>query len=402
GGAHLASCLLGVLCSLWLWGTVAQPGTPAPTGQSPGVPQLQFRLAGYPRKHNEGRIEVLYNGEWGTICDDDFTLANAHVLCRHLGFVAATGWTHSAKYGKGVGRIWLDNVNCGGSEKSISSCQSRGWGNSDCSHEEDAGVICKDERLPGFKDSNIIENHVEEVRLRPAVSHANRPLPVMEGIVEVRRRSGWAQICDENWDSRNSRVICGMLGFPAEKRVNRNFYKLLTQHQQLNYWLHSVDCRGHEAHLSLCSFEFYKGNTTGACQGGMPAVVSCIPGPLFVDPGPARCGTLAPPSQRVRLKGGARPSEGRVEVLKDGEWGTVCDDRWNLVTASVVCRELGFGSAKEALTGARMGQGERRQRPGGPGWPRLASGRAQLGLGFRAPLPPAAIPVASRQGGHLP
>lgn len=91
--------LLGVL---WLGGGSAQPTPPGPT-RSP-APQLKFRLAGYPRKHNEGRVEVFYNDEWGTICDDDFTLANAHVLCRHLGFVAATGWAHSAKYGKGVGK----------------------------------------------------------------------------------------------------------------------------------------------------------------------------------------------------------------------------------------------------------------------------------------------------------
>lgn len=48
-------------------------------------------------------------------------------------------------------------MSCGGHEKSIAECQSRGWGNSDCSHEEDAGVVCKDERIAGFTDSNLIE-----------------------------------------------------------------------------------------------------------------------------------------------------------------------------------------------------------------------------------------------------
>ncbi|KAL8206403.1 UNVERIFIED_CONTAM: Lysyl oxidase 3B [Gekko kuhli] len=399
--------LLGLFCGLCLWVSAAEPSPPTPTGPSREGPPLQFRLAGYPRKHNEGRIEVFYNQEWGTICDDDFTLANAHVLCRHLGFVAATGWTHSAKYGKGSGRIWLDNLSCSGSEKSVVDCRSRGWGNSDCSHEEDAGVICKDERIAGFVDSNVIEteqNQVEELRLRPVVSHAKRPLPVTEGIVEVRHKNSWAQICDENWSSQNSRVVCGMLGFPAEKKVNRNFYRrfkraakaaakgrrkagrgrrpvsrarpkhrrredfrgtkrLSAQRHALHYRLHSVSCLGSEVHLSLCSFEFYRSNaTTGACKGGMPAVVGCVPGPLFAAGSaqkkkPQRQQKQQPGQKRIRLKGGARLGEGRVEVLKNNEWGTVCDDRWNLMSASVVCRELGFGSAKEALTGARMGQG---------------------------------------------
>ncbi|XP_033920487.1 lysyl oxidase homolog 3 isoform X1 [Melopsittacus undulatus] len=366
-----------LVLSVWLWVSSASP-------THPPSPALRVRLAGYPRKHNEGRVELFYNDEWGTICDDDFTLANAHVLCRHLGFVAATGWAHSAKYGKGVGRIWLDNVNCAGGEKSIGDCKHRGWGNSDCSHEEDAGVICKDERIPGFKDSNVIEtepSHVEEVRLRAVGAGARRQLPVTEGIVEVRYKDGWAQICDEGWSSHNSRVVCGMLGFPAEKKVNKNFYKLasksqpkqkrredvgskkrlLAERQQLRYRLHSVSCAGTEGHLSMCAFQFYRGNVSAACSGGSAAVVSCVPGPLFATGSAHKKKQRQQRQQqgqpRIRLKGGAKVGEGRVEVLKGSEWGTICDDRWNLLSASVVCRELGFGSAKEALTGARMGQG---------------------------------------------
>ncbi|NXK42818.1 LOX3B oxidase, partial [Piprites chloris] len=340
---------------------------------------LKFRLAGYPRKHNEGRVEVFYNDEWGTICDDDFTLGNAHVLCRHLGFVAATGWAHSAKYGKGVGRIWLDNVNCAGGEKSIRDCKHRGWGNSDCSHEEDAGVICKDERIPGFKDYNVIEVRKLMARVGSTTVPTEHP--------------GWVPRC---WCSGHSPSWCriprwqeGGTGFPscAPRRCPWGPRvmgypgvagdtstatglagcdsgllppcRLFTERQQLNYHLHSVSCTGTEVHLSMCTFEFYRGNASAACGAGMPAVVSCLPGPIFAA-GNAHRKKQRQQQQgqpRIRLKGGARVGEGRVEVLKSSEWGTICDDRWNLLSASVVCRELGFGSAKEALTGARMGQG---------------------------------------------
>ncbi|XP_008277166.1 lysyl oxidase homolog 3B isoform X1 [Stegastes partitus] len=336
------------------------PSPPPSTSPQPQTERLKVRLAGYPRKHNEGRIELFYKGEWGTICDDDFSIANAHVLCRQMGFVSATGWTHSAKYGKGQGKIWLDNVMCGGGEKSIELCKSRGWGNSDCTHDEDAGVVCKDERIPGFVDSNVIdaqvdENKIEEVRLRPVVAMAKKKMPITEGVVEVKFKDGWAQICDIGWTIKNTRVVCGMLGFPHERKVNKNFYKLYLERQKNYFHVHSVACLGTEVHLAACPLEFSKPNATSACSGGMPAVVSCMPGPLFMQNSGLKKKLKI--SSNVRLKGGARVGEGRVEVLKDNEWGTVCDDRWNLLSASVVCRELGFGSAKEALTGGRLGQG---------------------------------------------
>lgn len=94
--------LLCLLCSS-CWGS---PSPSTGLEKRPGSEGLRFRLAGFPRKPYEGRVEIQRAGEWGTICDDDFTLQAAHVLCRELGFTEATGWTHSAKYGPGTGEPW--------------------------------------------------------------------------------------------------------------------------------------------------------------------------------------------------------------------------------------------------------------------------------------------------------
>lgn len=113
-------------------GTEGPPGRPGPKGNS----EVKVRLNPGP---NRGRVEVKYNGLWGTVCDDEFGLPDGKVICKMLGFSDVTTTYNSPP---GSGRIWLDDLACTGQESDIFDCRNPGIGINNCQHSEDAGVQC--------------------------------------------------------------------------------------------------------------------------------------------------------------------------------------------------------------------------------------------------------------------
>ena len=90
----------------------------------------------------EGRVEIFYNGEWGTVCEHNWDLRDAIVVCRQLGYATAVRKSISAEFGEGTGMIWRDNTHCSGTESQLSECNANSWGNHNCYHRQDAGVVC--------------------------------------------------------------------------------------------------------------------------------------------------------------------------------------------------------------------------------------------------------------------
>ncbi|KAK3520148.1 hypothetical protein QTP70_016255 [Hemibagrus guttatus] len=258
-----------------------------------------------------GRVELLYDGQWGTVCDDFWDLNDAEVVCREIGCGKAVTSHQNAHFGQGSDPILLDNVQCSGSESSITQCSHSGFGSHNCNHGEEAGVTCLVIRLIGGTDS-------------------------CSGRVEVLHDGQWGTVCDDDWDLKDAEVVCRQHGCG----------KAVTAHQNAHFgqgsgpiFLNDVQCSGSESSITQCS---HSGFGSHDCNHGEEAGVTC--------------------SGILRLINGADSCSGRVGILYDGQWGTVCDDDWDLNDAEVMCRQLGCGKAVTAHQNAHFGQGS------GPIW----------------------------------
>ena len=367
----------------------------------------------------EGRVEVYNNGQWGTVCDDHFGDTDATVACRQLGHHSGTA--HGlAHFGQGSGPIWMDNVACTGSESRLIDCP-YSTNTSLCGHYEDAGVTCTANGAPSFTTSaaqSVPENTT--VVVTPAASDPNGD-PVtftITGGADQARFSlttggrlifvsapDYESPADADGDNVYEVTVQASDGLggtsslalrvtvtdvpndtPPPPNSAPSFTTTAAQ---------SV-AEDTTAVVTLAASDADNDPVTFTITGGSDsarfsltgASLAFVTAPDYESPADAnednvyevtvqasdeRGGTASlalrvtvtdvtePSTGSLRLVGGSSALEGRVEVYNSGQWGTVCDDRWDDTDATVACKQLGYDSGT-AHGLAHFGQGS------GPIW----------------------------------
>ncbi|XP_014808604.1 PREDICTED: LOW QUALITY PROTEIN: scavenger receptor cysteine-rich domain-containing group B protein [Calidris pugnax] len=446
-------------------------GRTGTTSEPPLVPFPEIRLANGPSRC-QGRVEILYNGSWGTVCDDDWDIVDANVVCRQLGCGHAITLPAAMTFGQGSGPIFLDNVDCKGWEAALSECWSHGWGIHNCYHYEDVAVICNElspTQASEGPTSRTLTSSVQDGESDGSIRLVSGT-DTCQGRVEIFYRGNWGTVCDDDWGLSDASVVCKQVGCGQALDYKSNaYFGYGTGHILLD----NVNCDGSEPFLAACyslgwgihncghhedagvictgldrstitsfttsvALDYEETLTATAtavtdgrdqpslatevvttalltieqetgCGAALAATVLSSfgygSGPILLDNvgcggGEARladcfhlgwgqhnCGhhedagvicrgadddgdhfeeattttttsaPIRPKDGSLRLVNGSHRCEGRVEMFYLSQWGTVCDDAWDLRDAKVVCRQLGCGHAVAAWGEAHYGQG---------------------------------------------
>ncbi|XP_029312162.1 neurotrypsin-like [Cottoperca gobio] len=264
-----------------------------------------------------GRVEVYLNGQWGAVCDSHWSDRDASVICRQLGLGDIGAALQHSQFGSGSGLFHYERLGCRGDENTLSKCRSRTFVTGDCSHGNEAAVMCAPPEGSG-----------PPLRLVGGEED-------FEGRVEVYHSGRWGSVCDDQWDDRDAEVVCRQMGFGG---VAKAWSWAHFGQGSGPILLDAVKCTGNEIFLDQCPHGDWEQHN---CDHMEDAGVSCSP---YTD-------------GVVRLVGGDSPWEGRVEVFHNGDWGTVCDDHWAQQHAEVVCRQLGYRGHAEVVSDGTFGEG---------------------------------------------
>ncbi|XP_067833437.1 deleted in malignant brain tumors 1 protein-like isoform X2 [Heptranchias perlo] len=267
--------------------------------------QLEVRLVNGERPCS-GRVEIYYNRGWGTVCDDDWDLFDAEVVCAQLHCGFAESAPGKAQFGKGNSSIWLDSVQCNGSESNLWQCESKALGLHNCNHQEDASVVCSDRPL---KPILSLETESSIFLKGDTVRMTCRALSLYAGSTFYLTKVGEV--------------------YPIASRTAPEGTYSIT------FTIKDADVSKDGDYT--CHYQTGKSGRL-ANSTSSDSVYANVRDEIA-----------------MRLLNGTDSCSGRVKVYFNNTWGAVCDDDWDMLDATVVCRQLGCGPAESDRGNAHFG-----------------------------------------------
>ncbi|XP_012493256.1 PREDICTED: antigen WC1.1-like [Propithecus coquereli] len=304
----------------------------------------------------EGQVEMNISGDWRPLCASHWSMANANVVCRQLGCGVAISTPKGAYFVEGGDGIWKDRFHCSGAEPFLWHCPVTALGVPDCNRGNMASVVCSGHQtqlLPQRSDS--LSDPAAPAALEESAANCSEFLALRmvsrdlkcAGWLEVFYNGTWGSVCHSPMEATTLSIICRQLGCGDSGTLNSS---VAIREGSRPRWVDGIRCRKTATSLWQCPSDPWKHKS---CFPKDEAYIICA------GARPESCPAAAPctDKEKLRLRGGDRVCSGRVEVWHEGSWGTVCDDSWSLAEAEVVCRQLGCGSALDALGEAAFGQG---------------------------------------------
>ncbi|XP_078284979.1 scavenger receptor cysteine-rich domain-containing protein DMBT1-like [Rhinoraja longicauda] len=287
---------------------------PVPHSNDAGVICEDHRVPRLVPKDDQcsGRLEVLSVETWGTVCDLDWDMDDADVVCSQLHCGVAVSVPRGAYFGKGTGLVLNDVFECKGNETILGDCP-RSFGTLHCNHTSDVSVICSGNHGPRLVGGN----------------------DRCSGRVEVLHGDEWGTVCDQYFSLLDAGVVCEQLQCGAVKATPGGAY---FGQGSGPVWKENYHCRGNESRLADCPV---LPRDQMSCSHSNDAGLIC-----------------SDESWSLRLINGTSRCDGRVEVYHNGRWVRVQDSAWNINDSNVVCRELGCGYAIFAYNSSSYGEGE--------------------------------------------
>ncbi|CAH1785790.1 unnamed protein product [Owenia fusiformis] len=256
---------------------------------------------------NYGRVEIYLNGTWGRVCNDEWDIEDARVVCKQLGFDQkhsyvpynrGTPGRNHAQYGKGRGAYVMSKVECTGSEIHLSECKHQIQG-------EKTSKRCK-----------LKAPHDAIVTCKTIVRLAGKKRTKTSGRLEIYKNSKWRPVCYSSViGPKIAEKLCATLGIVGVNPITFRGEHFGRARKVKPWWL-SLPCE-----YGKCGIE----REVQSCDINKYANIECSNHDRW-------------PKETTRIKLGNK-NYGEVNVQVGDDWLPVCNRHWNEGASRVVCKQ---------------------------------------------------------------